>query len=218
MPKIYTKTGDQGQCSLGNGRRVFKCDPVVEALGDMDELNAVIGVANQMQNSKFNPESFRGQNSNSKLKISKILCQIQRDLFSIGAILSGAQRVKKDLLKARVKFLEKQIDKLSKDLPELKNFILPGGCQTASFLHLARAVCRRAERRVVSCNPVSLQGKLAGSNMPHRQSAEEADVKSISNIKNKQVVAYLNRLSDFLFVLARWVNYQTGTEEEIIKF
>jgi len=207
MPKIYTKTGDQGQCSLGNGRRVFKCDPVVEALGDVDELNAVIGVA-QTQNSKL-----KTQNHNSKLKTDQFLFEIQEDLFSIGARLSGAkdQELRIKNLELRVKDMEAEIDKLSKDLPELKNFILPGGCQTASLLHLARAVCRRAERRVVSC-------KLAGSNMPHRQSAEEADVKSISNIKNKQVVAYLNRLSDFLFVLARWVNYQTGTEEEIIKF
>lgn len=178
MPKIYTKTGDQGQCSLGSGTRVFKSDPVVEALGTVDELNAAIAVANQIQN-------------------SPVLCQIQKDLFSIGAMLSEAPGGSKKnlLLKARVKFLEKQIDKLSQDLPELKNFILPGGCQIASLLHLARAVCRRAERRVVGIN---VQCQIS-------------NVKSNPNVKN--IIMYLNRLSDFLFALARWANYQTGTGE-----
>ncbi len=185
MPKIYTKTGDQGQCSLGDGRRVFKCDPLIEALGAVDELNAVIGVANQIQKS---PAESAG-------KISKILCQIQKDLFIAGAVLSGARQSKKNLLKTRVKFLEKEIDKLSQDLPELKNFILPGGCQTAAFLHLARAVCRRAERRVVGANV----------------KCQMSNVKSNPNVKD--VIMYLNRLSDFLFVLARWANYQTGSEE-----
>jgi len=182
---IYTKTGDTGETSLGNGRRVLKCDKIIEALGVIDELNAVIGVI-KSQNSKL-----KAQNYNVKLKS---LNQIQKDLFLIGVLVckakSGEQEIKiAKKLKNHVRTLEKEIDAMSAKLTPLNHFILPGGSDIGACVHMARAVCRRAERRVVALQEI------------------------LSIYGGGTVLIYMNRLSDFLFVLARWANHQRGVPD-----
>ena len=171
--KIYTKTGDQGQTSLLSGMRVRKDDPRIEAYGEVDELNATLGLA----------RAKGGQQS----PIDEILTRIQSDLFLIGAELATPEST--DSKNPRVgseeiSQLERDIDRLDEQLPGLKNFILPGGSELASVLHVARTVCRRAERKVI---------KLPAS----------SDARG-------NVVIYLNRLSDLLFVMARYVNHGEG--------
>ncbi len=177
--KIYTKTGDAGDTGLFGGGRVPKDDVRVEAYGDVDELNAVIGVVR----------------SRSPIpRIDDLLLSIQRDLFSIGALLATPDREKMEhhLSKAnlgseRISELERAIDACDADLDQLKSFILPGGSEKAAALHFARTVCRRAERRVV---------KLG----------RETPIPDL-------VVIYLNRLSDLLFTLARLANKNAGSGE-----
>lgn len=177
--KIYTKTGDAGDTGLFGGGRVPKDDPRVEAYGDVDELNAVLGLARAAE---LMP------------RIDEVLVPIQRDLFSIGALLATPDRDKMDqhLTKARISDeriaeLERAIDACDRELEPLKAFILPGGTQKAAALHVARTVCRRAERRVI-----------------HLQ--REVEIPQI-------VVVYLNRLSDLLFTLARFANARAGAGE-----
>jgi len=177
--KIYTKTGDSGDTGLFGGGRVRKDDPRVEAYGDVDELNAVIGMARAME---------------PMPRIDEILVPMQRDLFSIGALLATPDREKmeKHLSKAsiddrRIASLERAIDECEAELEPLKAFIIPGGSRKGAVLHVARTVCRRAERRVVRL-----------------QRAEE--IPSL-------VVIYLNRLSDLLFMLARVANIRAGAGE-----
>jgi cob(I)alamin adenosyltransferase len=177
--KIYTKTGDSGDTGLFGGGRVPKDDPRVEAYGDVDELNAILGVA---RSAELMP------------RIDEVLVPIQRDLFSIGALLATPdhEKMQQHLTKARISDeriieLEHAIDACDRDLEPLKAFILPGGTQKAAALHVARTVCRRAERRVV-----------------HLQ--REVEIPQI-------VVVYLNRLSDLLFTLARYANAQAGAGE-----
>lgn len=181
MKKIYTKTGDKGETSLFGGRRVSKADLRVETYGTIDELNSVIGVAiSEIQNPS--PKADEIQNK---------LIKIQKDLFEIGLILANPSKKSKTSLEDRILELEKMIDDLSEKLPNLSNFILPGGGITGSLLHLARAVCRRAERKTVEL------------------SRKEGIDKSI--------IAYLNRLSDLLFTMARFINHQERKKEEIYK-
>lgn len=177
--KIYTKTGDTGDTGLFGGGRVPKDDPRVEAYGDVDELNAFLGVARAAE---LMP------------RIDEVLVPIQRDLFSIGALLATPDRDKMDqhLTKARISDeriaeLERAIDACDRELEPLKAFILPGGTQKAAALHVARTVCRRAERRVISLQ-------------------REVEIPQI-------VVVYLNRLSDLLFTLARFANARAGAGE-----
>jgi len=177
--KIYTKTGDAGDTGLFGGGRVPKDDPRVEAYGDVDELNAVLGLARAAE---LMP------------RIDEVLVPIQRDLFSIGALLATPDRDKMDqhLTKARISDeriaeLERAIDACDRELEPLKAFILPGGTRKAAALHVARTVCRRAERRVI-----------------HLQ--REVEIPQI-------VVVYLNRLSDLLFTLARFANARAGAGE-----
>ena len=177
--KIYTKTGDDGDTGLFGGGRVPKDDPRVEAYGDVDELNAVLGLA---RSAELMP------------RIDEVLVPIQRDLFSIGALLATPDRDKMEqhLTKARISDeriaeLERAIDACDRELEPLKAFILPGGTQKAAALHVARTVCRRAERRVI-----------------HLQ--REVEIPQI-------VVVYLNRLSDLLFTLARFANARAGAGE-----
>ena len=175
--RIYTKTGDAGETGLFDGTRVSKADPRVEAYGDVDELNAWLGVA-------------RAQGVAPD--IGDVLVQIQRDLFAVGALLADprhriAARVEKATLgDDEVTRLEQTIDKLEATLAPLRRFILAGGSPAGAMLHLARTVCRRAERRVVSLG------------------ADEVD---------PIVVKYLNRLSDLLFVMARAANSRAGVNE-----
>ena len=177
--KIYTKTGDAGDTGLFGGGRVQKDDPRVEAYGDVDELNAVIGMARAME---------------PMPRIDEILVPMQRDLFSIGALLATPDRDKmeKHLSKAsiddrRIAGLERAIDECEAELEPLKAFIIPGGSRKGAVLHVARTVCRRAERRVVRLQ-------------------REEEIPPL-------VVIYLNRLSDLLFMLARVANVRAGAGE-----
>ena len=177
--KIYTKTGDAGDTGLFGGGRVGKDHPRVEAYGDVDELNAVLGTVRAIEQMP---------------RIDEIIARVQRDLFSIGALLATPNREKmtEQLEKARVDDariveLEHAIDECERELDPLRSFILPGGTPKAAALHVARTVCRRAERRVVALQ-------------------REIDVPEL-------VVRYLNRLSDLLFMLARVANRRAGAGE-----
>jgi cob(I)alamin adenosyltransferase len=177
--KIYTKTGDAGLTGLFGGGRVPKDDPRVEAYGDVDELNAQLGVARAVE---------------TMPRIDEVLVPIQRDLFSIGALLAtpDLEKMHDHLAKAqiddsRISGLEREIDACDRELEPLRAFVLPGGTPKAAALHVARTVCRRAERRVI-----------------HLQ--REVEIPAI-------VVVYLNRLSDLLFTLARVANTRGGAGE-----
>ena len=177
--RIYTRTGDAGDTGLFGGGRVAKSHPRVEAYGDVDELNAAIGFARSIEQMP---------------RIDEVLVPIQRDLFAIGALLATPDREKmrQHLEKARVDEdriteLEHAIDDGDRELEPLKSFIVPGGSPKAAALHVARTVCRRAERRVVALG-------------------ESEEIPSL-------VVIYLNRLSDLLFTLARVANRRAGTGE-----
>jgi cob(I)alamin adenosyltransferase len=177
--KIYTKTGDRGETGLFGGPRVRKSDPRVEAYGDVDELNAAIGVARAIVE---DPE------------IDVQLHKIQAELFCVGAELATPRDAKARSAvppfdEAWTVRLERAIDVWEQELPRLTRFVLPGGTRTAAALHLARTICRRAERRVVAL-------------------AAEAEVEP-------PVLAYLNRLSDFLFVAARLANRRARREEPL---
>ena len=167
MTKIYTKTGDDGTTGIIGGERVMKSNPRVIAYGAIDELNATIGVI---------------LSSGVDLDIAKILARIQNDLFVVGSDLANpdlsnsSNRVTTEM----VTFLENSIDELEHELDPITYFILPGGGLTSSFLHQARAVCRRAETNIV--------------------------ILSESDSINKTCQIYINRLSDLLFVLARIIN------------
>lgn len=175
--KIYTRTGDAGETGLFGGRRVGKDSLRVEAYGAVDECNATLGLAV----STCTDQELRGQ-----------LQQLQRELFDLGADLAtpedspGAERVRR-LEAAAAARLEGLIDQATQELPPLTRFILPGGTQAASALHVARTLARRAERAVV------------------RLEREEA--------VNHQCLVYLNRLSDLLFTLARLANHRAGEAE-----
>lgn len=176
--KIYTKTGDKGETSLFGGRRVWKDDLRISAYGTVDELNAVLGVAiSELMNKE----------------LIEVIKSIQNDLFTVGSDLaSPLDKENKNFVIPRVdakfiKQLEVLIDKYDSQLPELKNFILPGGLKGSAILHHARTVCRRAEREVVAL----------------------AKVDGI----NHEIEVYLNRLSDLLFVLARFENFSSGKND-----
>ena len=174
--KIYTKGGDTGETSLFDQTRVSKADARVDAYGEVDELNACVGLARSLI---------------ENAELSAALEAMQRDLFAVGAMLADpASRIAARVEKARVTDadvtrLEQLIDQLEQELTPLKRFVLPGGGTAGAALHLARTVCRRAERRVVSLGP------------------------TVAPI----VVIYLNRLSDLLFVMARAANARVGTPE-----
>lgn len=179
--KIYTKTGDKGQTGLFDGTRVLKSNLRVEAYGTIDELNSYIGTIASFEI----PEADRL----TLLKICKLLFNAGTDLATPkeSKLPKSFQRISDN----EVKFLEEQIDKYTNELPELKNFILPTGCFESGFVHIARTVCRRAERCVVELEQ--------------------------SEKVNHSVVVFLNRLSDFLFVFARYVNKIKGVEDIVWK-
>ncbi len=175
--KIYTKTGDAGETSLFDNSRVSKADPRVDAYGEVDEVNACLGAA-----------LAAGVDDD----ISSVLTTVQKDLFAVGARLADpssriADRVTKAAVTAeQIELLEQTIDRLETALLPLRRFILPGGSPAGALLHLARTVCRRAERRVVALGADSVA---------------------------PGVIVYLNRLSDLLFVMARAVNHRAGIPE-----
>lgn len=172
MSKIYTKMGDFGETALFSGDRVAKSCNSVSALGDLDELNACLGMA-RLQLKKA--DSIK-------------LAQIQNDLFTIGSAVAGFKAVGniKKSLGGKISLMEKDIDALDKRLPKLKSFILPNGCESSAILHLARAVCRRCERSLVGLK------------------------------KHTNLIPYINRLSDYLFTLARYENHRHKVKEEVV--
>ncbi len=174
LNKIYTKTGDGGDTALGDGERVLKDSLRVSAYGNVDELNASIGIITLYANTELK----------RKLK------NIQNDLFDIGADLCVPISEKnKDRLRLstnQIETLELEIDEMNSILEPLNSFVLPGGCRSATFLHMARTICRRAERSVVSLR------------------SQEAI--------NDNTLVYLNRLSDWLFVASRVENQENSSE------
>jgi cob(I)alamin adenosyltransferase len=178
LTRIYTRGGDGGETSLGDGSRVSKLDCRIGAFGTVDELNSALGVVLAGEA----PESVRD-----------VLTRIQNELFDVGADLSVPWGVTDRLRveQAMIDRLEEWCDELNAELPELRSFVLPGGTEAAARLHVARTVCRRAERKV-----------LLGS--------EEVEL-------NPLVLVYLNRLSDLLFILARSANAAAGVDEPLWK-
>lgn len=171
--KIYTKTGDSGKTSLYGGSRVFKSNLRVNVYGTVDELNSLLGITLSKIKEK---------------KTADFISIIQQDLFLIGSNLAGA-KTDLSILKLRVTEMEKMIDWADEKLPELKNFILPSGVESASLLFYSRAVARRCERLLVELNQKE-------------------------PIDNKLLI-YFNRLSDLLFVMARYLNFKSGVKETI---
>jgi cob(I)alamin adenosyltransferase len=174
--KIYTKTGDEGTTALFGGKRVSKADLRIDAYGTVDELNSYIGL-------------LRDQEVNGKRK--DVLIEVQDRLFTVGSILAtepGNTKVKiPSLIESDIHFLEKEIDKMDSELPPMKFFVLPGGHTSVSFGHVARTVCRRAERLIIGLND---QEKI-----------------------DSMVIKYMNRLSDYLFMLCRKMSHELGAEE-----
>ena len=179
--KIYTRTGDRGETGLFGGGRVPKDHPRVAAYGDVDELNSAIGVARALEPAALHDE---------------LLESVQRDLFSIGGHLAtpDPDKVRKALARAeldeaRTTAFERVMDDAEAELPPLRAFVLPAGTPKAAALHLARTVCRRAERSVIHLS-------------------HEADVPEL-------FIVYLNRLSDLLFTLARLANHRAGSGDVV---
>ena len=178
--KIYTKFGDSGESALYGGTKLRKDAPQFEAIGSVDELNAYIGYARTLIDDS---------------NLSELLSRVQNHLFAVGADLatppthpkSAEMRISGDFTTE----MEAAIDRLSVELPPLRNFILPGGCAAGAILHIARVVCRRSERCVVRL-------------------ARETEI-------NTEILRSLNRLSDLLFVLARTVNFRANASEAMWK-
>ena len=183
--KVYTRTGDKGETSLYSGDRVAKNSPSIEAIGDLDELNANLGLV-----LSFIPDL------SDLYPLKKQLIWIQHALFDAGAAVATPHTAKSEVKKQKTTFdsqavssLETWIDQLTEPLKPLTAFILPGGHPCASFLHQARTTCRRAERRVLCL------------------------IESEPQVKD--VLTYLNRLSDYLFTASRYVNHFTKTQEPL---
>lgn len=178
MP-IYTRTGDKGKTSLFNGKRVSKGSPYIETIGSIDELNATLGI---VLSSKYQEAS-----------INEELIRIQNDLFLIGSFIAAPNAKYKihntKYFSQRAMEFEKSIDEMTRKLPRLMNFILPGGGEKGATLHLARTVARRTERNLVSLS----KGHKVDSS----------------------ILAYINRLSDLLFTMARFANYLDKKKESI---
>ena len=174
--KIYTRQGDSGQTSLIDGEIVYKHSLSVDTYGTIDELNSFLGLLKDYIKDD---------------KIKDILNNIQIKLFSIGTILASGKNqnisAKVTIEKKDVEYIELEIDRLNKNLPELKNFIIPGGHKISSYSHVCRSICRRAERKITELNNNS----------------------SIDS----NILAYINRLSDFFFVLSRFLKYSDNVSE-----
>jgi cob(I)alamin adenosyltransferase len=171
LNRIYTRTGDDGTTALGNGERRKKYDLRIAAYGTLDELNAAIGLT----------RVHSGDHA-----LDGLLARVQNDLFDVEADLCLSQKgpggARMTVTDAQMEWLEKQIDQLNADLAPLRSFILPGGRPAAAYLHLARTICRRAERLMVELNDKSSEGVTPAA------------------------LKYVNRLSDFLFVAGRYAN------------
>jgi len=167
--------GDKGDTSLFDGNKISKDDYQVEAYGNVDELNSYIGLI---------------RSSNKQNELDSVLEKIQEDLLAIGSNLAStnANQNLPEITEQKVKFIEESMMKFEKELPQLKHFILPTGTNTAALLHVARTVCRRTERSIVS---LSKEKQL-----------------------DQNLISYVNRLSDLFFTLARYVNYKEGKQEK----
>jgi cob(I)alamin adenosyltransferase len=179
LTRIYTRGGDRGETSLGDGSRVSKLDCRIGAFGAVDELNSHLGVA------------LAGELAD---ELREVFTRVQNELFDVGADLAvpygaGDGRLRVD--DAAIAALEAACDRFNAELPELRSFVLPGGAEAAARLHVARAVCRRAEREALTAS-------------------QELDV-------NPLVLVYLNRLSDLLFIAARYANASSGGDEPLWK-
>lgn len=182
ITKVYTKQGDGGETHLGAGKRIVKNSNRIDAIGNIDELNSIIGFALAEIRSKETLTS-----------LTTACLHIQNELFNLGAQLAVLKEDRRDntpvIKESNINRLEEEIDRYNEKLPSLKSFILPGGGEVASRLHLARTVCRRAERSLLTLQQQS-GISLDGTELP-----------------------YLNRLSDWLFVAARYVAFQLDEEE-----
>lgn len=180
LNRIYTRTGDDGTTALGNGERRIKADLRIEAYGTIDETNAAIGIARRT--------------TGTMTDVDAMLARIQNDLFDLGADLARPPAENEvdgkalRIVQSQVDRLEGEIDTLNADLAPLRSFVLPGGSDAAAALHLARTICRRAERLMVAL--ASQPGEIVG----------------------EPALRYANRLSDFLFVASRWVNGKGATD------
>lgn len=193
MP-IYTRTGDKGETSLFGGKRVLKCEELVDVYGSIDELNCWIGLVSSKL--KTLPRRQAGQNTKVFFNV------IQSDLFTIGSTLAGWNGDLSNLQK-RVDEMEKRIDEMDRELPVLKNFILPGGSELGALVHIARSICRRVERQTVAL-------------FNRQPSAVSPSIKLRVNFQQEEkeiIIKYLNRLSDLFFVLARFINHCAGVKE-----
>ena len=168
LTKIYTRTGDKGETGLSGGARVAKDSALIHAIGDIDELNSLLGLLA----------------SKTQGDIASSIEVLQNDLFNVGGELSSSHVL---ITQEATSELEKRLDQLNNDLPPLKEFILPAGGEAASVCHLARSVCRRAERQLFTVNR--------------------------EKTLNPELLAYINRLSDLLFVMARVITKQNGRQE-----
>ena len=215
--KIYTRTGDDGTTSLFRGKRVLKCEELVDVYGSIDEVNSWLGLVISKVKKDHQGISlpalhkWLGQNDNLDIFID-----IQKDLFAIGSVLAGWNGDISEL-SIKVDRMEKQIDQMDKELIKIKNFIIPGGSELGSMIHITRAITRRVERQYV---------KLINSKFEIRNSKQILN----SNIQNPKkenheprtknqelIIKYLNRLSDLLFVLARYINKQEHQAEIVWK-
>ena len=170
LSKIYTRTGDTGTTGMADGSRIAKDSLRMQAIGEVDELNSMLGIV---------------INKCAAGEVKENLITIQHDLFNLGGQLAMPDY--QMLQQARIEWLEQTLDAMNTELAPLKEFILPGGAESASYCHLARAICRRAERALVSLS-------LAEDTKP-------------------ELAAYINRLSDWLFVASRYLNKQQGEQE-----
>jgi cob(I)alamin adenosyltransferase len=189
LMKIYTGTGDHGKTSLFSGERLSKANQRIEAYGDVDELTSIIG-------------ALAASIVTEQKELITQLHKVQSNLFNLGSWLattpdSPSVALLKKFSDESAKKLELAIDRIEENLPTLKGFILPGGTTSSAWAHLARTVCRRAERHIIRCM--------------------EMENKFLDNENRKAIITYLNRLSDYFFVLARYLNHLSGIQDQLWK-
>jgi cob(I)alamin adenosyltransferase len=187
--KIYTGTGDLGKTNLFSGERLSKANLRIEACGDVDELNSIIG-------------ALAASIGSEKMELIAQLHQVQSNLFNLGSWLattpdSPSASLLEKFSDEHSKKLEQAMDRMEENLPTLKGFIVPGGTTSSAWAHLARTVCRRAERHVILS--IEIEGK------------------ALDNENRKSIITYLNRLSDYFFVLARYLNHLSDIKDQLWK-
>ena len=203
--KIYTKKGDSGSTSLYDGTKVIKNDIIVESVGSLDELNSELGLILAYYNVVKNEEVKISKLTDENKKYYELLNNIQSELFDLGSIIaknpnnSKEDEILFDKNNEYIKKIEKYIDEMTNILPPLRNFILPGGSLLIATIHKARTVCRRTERNITSIKY-----------SPHYFNEDTLEI-SLENIN--RCLAYINRMSDYLFTLARFTTYIQDVEE-----